>query len=113
YYMFYTAEHDGTGNRNACVAKSSSPDGPFTEIKAPLIPGSAYYLDCHPYHDPASGKWFLFIAAEGRVPNEMFVARLSDSLVDLETTLTRCFVPDQQWEHGWVEAPSVFLHRGK
>ncbi|MGI8907216.1 MAG: glycoside hydrolase family 43 protein [Candidatus Sumerlaeaceae bacterium] len=109
YYLFYTAQHEKSGDRNICVALASSPLGPFRDIQAPLIPGGSY-IDGHPYHHAPTNEYFLYYVGEGRTTNSICMAKLNDTFTGFETSPTRCLQASQPWETNWVEGPVIVPH---
>ncbi len=112
FYLHYSAKNTDENIRNICMAKSSSPLGPFEDVKGPMFPGRSIN-DSHIYRDPDTGKAYMYAAEEGRNPNEIIVAELSDSLLETVTTPTACLLPGQAWEKNtWIEAPFVVREAG-
>ncbi len=110
YYLFYTTYNAQAGVRNICVAVSDSPLGPFTEAVTPILPVERGFIDSHPFRDPETGDWYLYAMEENLRPPVIWVARLSDDLLSLNSELTQCLTADQEWEHDWVEGPFVIRH---
>jgi beta-xylosidase len=44
-------------------------------------------------------------------PPNLWVARLSNDLLSLDSELVECITADQDWEHDWVEGPFVIRHK--
>jgi beta-xylosidase len=111
--MFHVGASPVEKRRSVCVAVAESPLGPFREAAAPLLPGPEAYTDPHPFRDPATGEWWLYVTRDGPPPSRILAARLKPSLTELATTLTECLVGGQAWEaHGWIEGPFVVAHDG-
>jgi beta-xylosidase len=112
FFMFHVGASSEEKRRSVCVAVADSPLGPFREERAPLLPGPEAYTDPHPFRDPATGEWWLYVTRDGPPPSRILAARLKPSLTELATTLTECLVGGQAWEaHGWIEGPFV-MERG-
>lgn len=109
-YLLYYTSMGKSGGRGICVAKSSSPLGPFADIKTPLFQADTAYTSCHVFQDPQTGRTYIYLAEDRTNSRRMVVARLDASMLDIETDPAECFVADQQWENGSVEAPHVLLH---
>lgn len=66
YMMYFAAQHDSTAKYGMClgIATSASPDGPFTDIGAPLVCGTSgndfSHIDAMAFDDSASGKKYLY-----------------------------------------------------
>lgn len=112
YYLFFVVHNPKAGMRNICVAMASSPLGPFKELRAPLFPDGPSVIDPHVFQDPTDGQYYIYVTHEdlSGAGSRMLVAPLSDSMVEVESPLTECLLPDQAWEDNWIEAPFVIRH---
>jgi beta-xylosidase len=118
YYMVYSAAGGTDGYKRICIAKSTSPLGPFTDIAAPLFNNGLGYIDGHIFID-TDGKPYLFCVRDMSDPpanySYVYVAPLNSTLTALAGSLTLCFGPSASWEGGtrkWNEAPCVIKHNG-
>lgn len=105
YYLFYTAHARTAQLRSICVATAPSPLGPFVDATTPIMPRNRGFIDASPFHDPASGRYYLYALEENLRPPKIKVARLSHDLLSLDTPLTECLTVSQPWENNWIEAP--------
>jgi len=77
FYLYYA------GSYKMRVAVADHPAGPFRDAGKVLFPDEPFSIDGHPYHDPQSGKWYLFFAKDfldGRVGTALAVAELGDEM---------------------------------
>src|SRR5690606_24658200 len=98
------------GYRDICLATSSSPLGPFTDVAAPFMNLGRAFIDASPFYDPVSERHYLYVMEESLRPPQLVVGRLAPDLLTLDSALTPCVTATQPWESGWVEGPLVFLH---
>lgn len=113
YYLYFSAEPDSvykTGKDLSLalfVATSKNPAGPFKVNEKPLIEGDGFVnIDPMSFHDPKSGKYYLFWGS-GFEP--LKVRELSNDLMSFEATsptteLVKPFQKDYQFlvEGSWV-----------
>lgn len=111
-YLFYTAYNKSANVRNICVATAASPLGPFADAVTPLLPVERGFIDGHPYIDPATGDAYIFALEENLRPPQIVAARLAPDLLSLAEPLQPMLTATEPWEHGWVEAPFLLLHKG-
>lgn len=108
FYLSYTVEE------HLCIAKSTSPLGPFVQdVKEPLHKDTKE-IDSHFFQDD-DGKWYLYFVRFFD-SNQIWGAEMNDDLMSIkEETLTRLLVPDSPWEcQQWPvnEAPYMLKHKG-
>jgi arabinan endo-1,5-alpha-L-arabinosidase len=61
YFMYYSAEHDGSTGKCLAVATADAPQGPFADVGAPLVCGEGFEnIDPMAFDDPQSGKRLLY-----------------------------------------------------
>ena len=91
YYMYYTA------NEHICVATSDSPLGPFTqEVQKPLHE-DVNEIDAHVFQDDDGQYYLYFVRFDNG--NVLHGAKLNDDMMSIdESTVTRLFEPDGDWE---------------
>ncbi|MBC8106346.1 MAG: family 43 glycosylhydrolase [Anaerolineae bacterium] len=128
FYLFYSSMGRvpaGHLSHRISVAKASSPLGPFTDIKAPLLDFGKAVIDAQVSLDPDSNKAYLYYALDmseytnehGRKESDLYVVELSPSLMEMVGEPVRCAKPDQPWEGNpktedcWNEGPFVFKHK--
>lgn len=111
YYLYYTSYNPASSMRNISVATSTSPLGPFTDARTPLLPSDRGFIDASPFHDPVSGRYYIYAMEENLRPPKIWVATLADSLTETSSSLTECLTASQAWENEWVEGPFVIRHR--
>lgn len=111
YYFYYTAHNPATNRRNVCVASSTSPLGPFTDVTTPILPAGNAYIDGHPYYDPISGKYYLYAVRDSAAPSTIVVTELTNPPVAATGLLRTVMTVNQNWEGNWVEAPYVVRHK--
>lgn len=111
YYMTYVA------NENIAIAKSSSPQGPFTqESKTPLA-APVKQIDPFVFIDEDGKKYLYHVRlTEG---NKIFVAEMTDDFSAIKPgTLRECITATESWENTaqskWpvTEGPSILKHNG-
>lgn len=123
FLMFYSASPnrwpDWPFNMHICAARSDSPLGPFTELKAPFYgaSGGDEAIDQDIFVDDDGAAYiFLTIVTQGR--NDIRVASLSGDLMELQHDPIICVRSTQEWEsHAWdghlvTEGVAVFKHQG-
>jgi beta-xylosidase len=122
FYLYYA------GQFKVRVAVADHPAGPFRDAGKILFPDEPFSIDAHPFHDPQSGKWYLFFAKDfldERVGTALAVAELGDdmtSTVGPVKTVLRAIADWQIYARNremygrkfaaWhtVEGPFVVLH---
>lgn len=131
FFMYYSAGgSDGKGHQLR-VAVADKPEGPFQDAGKILMPDEPFSIDAHPFHDPVSGRWYLFFAKDffdGRAGTGIAVVRLNDDMMSVEGPITtavrasadwQIFERNRQWyDKTWdawhtVEGPTVLYHHGR
>lgn len=116
YLAYYTVRDIGSGLECVTVAASTSPAGPFVDTsKAPLVCQAGGSIDPSPFVDATGTAWLLWKSeATATTPATIWSQPLNaDGLTfQAATTPTPLLSPDQSWEHGVVEAPSMIQIRG-
>ena len=127
FYFYYTLSAPCLAARSIlriCVAESRSPNGPFKDVKAPLLEIGKSTIDAETFLDD-DGKAYLYYSldnSENLVPDlvtgrprpqsHIYVVRLGNDLISVRGTPTFCTKPDQPWEgHLINEGPLVFKHK--
>jgi beta-xylosidase len=133
YYLYYSASTSRSDEHHRLrVATSDNPAGPFTDSGHLLLPGSGFSIDANPFHDPQSGKHFLFFAKDYESDEPwgtgLAVAELSSDLLTVISEATPVIRARADWQiyernrqykgrlwAKWhcVEGPSVIFHEGK
>jgi len=118
YFMFYCARglnKEASGyTMRLCVAKSSSPLGPFKDIKSPAFCVTNAVIDPHVFVDD-NGEAYLFYTLDcsENTKSEIWVGKLKSNWIEFEGKPVKCFGPSQIWEGDtWNEAPFV-MKKGK
>ena len=136
FYMYYSAApaNDDAAHRLR-VAVADSPEGPFIDrgrVSVPAPFAEAFAIDASPFHDPTTGRWYLFFATdffEGRVGTGTAAFELNDDMQTAKpvaaVTVLRATgdwhiyernrtIYGKKWE-AWhtVEGPFVWLRDGK
>ena len=121
FYMFYSSrgpvKGEGGSEREShriCLARSDSPTGPFTDVKAPLLDFGKAVIDAHVFIDDRDGaKPYLYYARDisENGQSQIWVVPLSADLLAPAGEPVLCTRPDVEWEGDqWNEAPFVFRH---
>jgi beta-xylosidase len=131
FYLYYSAGTDDGMTHRLRVAVADRPEGPFTDQGKELLPGMGFTIDAHPFHDPVTGRWWLFFARDffdQRVGTGTAVVELADDMVSVKgepRTVLRASADWQVYERNrslygktwdpWhtVEGPFVVIHGGK
>ncbi|MBT3377813.1 MAG: family 43 glycosylhydrolase [Lentisphaerae bacterium] len=110
FVMHYSAraKRDDKRNRRVCAARSSSPTGPFVDVRAPMFDYGKSCIDAHVFRD--GDRAYLYFVEE--FPNRVFVAPLTPDLTELAGERVLCLAPDQPWEGRINEGPVVFRQEG-
>jgi len=134
FWMYFSCDSpDGDATTQRLhVAASDSPVGPFEVVRQFLLPDIGFSIDASPFHDPQSGRWFLFFARDfldgERVGTGTMVVELGDdmtSVVGQPVTAIRASADWQIYERDrtlygqffplWhtVEGPCCVPHEGR
>lgn len=124
FHMYYNAssneDSEGRPRRlRLCVAKGTSPLGPFTELKAPIYdPDGDGFIDPHVFVDD-DGRAYVYFTRVTIGRNEIQVVRLKENMVDFDGEPVLCVRPTEPWEsHPWrgghvvAEGAHVLKHKG-
>ncbi len=110
FYLYFTGYNPTLDRRNICVATSTSPLGPFTDAPSPVLDASLSFIDGHPYHDPVSGKYYMYAVRTQNGPAKIMVTELANPPLSSVGALTQVMTVTQAWEGPWVEAPYIVRH---
>ncbi|RAO99394.1 glycoside hydrolase [Petrotoga sp. 9PW.55.5.1] len=122
YYMIYSARASD-GHLKIALAESSSPIGPFLNIKAPLFDKGFSNIDGHIFID-SDGTPYLFYVRDcseniidGKHISQIYVQKMSKDLLTLEGDPILVVEPSQDWEGigedwQWNEGPFVIKENG-
>ncbi|WP_035779068.1 family 43 glycosylhydrolase [Butyrivibrio sp. MC2013] len=110
FYMYYVA------NEQICVAKSTSPMGPFKQDVIEPMDGSEKNIDAHIFYDEASDKYYIYyVRFTGG--NVIWGAELSDDMMSIKKdTLKQIVNANQGWDQDMGninEGPFMLVHDGK
>jgi len=111
YVMYVTMFDEATDEPCITVATSDRPDGPFVtggDWRLECGSGAGGVIDASPVQD-ADGNWWVLFKNEGSpaVTNALWSARLSADGLSTVGSSTPLLWPNQDWEHGVVEGPSM------
>ncbi len=115
-YFFYYSGHNPENNRKAIgVAVADFPTGPFTDFGKPIVnklPNGVrggQQIDVDVFHDPVSGKDYLYWGN-----GYMAGAQLNDDMVSIDTTTVTVMTPQGGTlaDYAYREAPYVFYRNG-
>lgn len=86
FWMYFSCNTASAGDttQRIHVARSDSPEGPFEVVKQLLFPDEGFTIDASPFHDPQSGKWYLYYARDfldERVGTGTAVVELNDDMI--------------------------------
>lgn len=112
YYMLYTADF------SLCVARSSSPLGPFVQPEEPycLVQGAIDHTLCI---DDATGEYYLCFNATRNGRNSIYMARVEKDFSSMapESEWRLCLTTDPgTWEeiqNQIIEGPFIIRHGGR
>ena len=115
-YYFYYSGHNPANNRKAIgVAVADSPTGPFRDLGKPLVDArpkgvnGGQQIDVDVFHDPESGKDYLYWGN-----GYMAVAELGHDMMSIDTTTIKVITPEGGTlsDYQYREAPYVFYRKG-
>lgn len=113
------------------VACADSPTGPFEVVKTNLFPDDGFTIDASPFHDPQSGKWFLYFARDfldERIGTGTAVVELNDDMISWTGEVKTVVRASADWQvfernraiygqkiEAWhtVEGAFVVFHEGR
>lgn len=115
YYLYSPCFRDISGEDvgRICVSVSSSPTGPFTEVKAPMFDWdiSEDVIDIGGFVDDDGSMYSYFTATETGTGNVIYAAKIAANMIDLDTTMpTKVIWPTQPWEKWITEGACVVKH---
>ena len=133
FYLFYSSSpKDNDEHHRIRVAVADRPEGPFDDVEKSLLPDAGFSIDAHPFRDPRTNKWYLFLATDYTVDEPhgtgLAVAPLADDLMSVTApprVVIRATCDWQVYERqrnykgkiwkAWhcVEGPFVLFHEGK
>lgn len=108
-YFYYFSGGQNGGEKKIGVATSDSPTGPFVDSGKPLIDylppgaGGGQQIDADVFHDPESGKDYLYWGN-----GYMAVAELNEDMISLDKSTIKVITPD----HTYREGTHVFYRNG-
>lgn len=111
-YVLYATVFDEVSDEPCiAVATSDRPDGPYLPAEDWRLEcgrGAGGVIDASPLRD-ADGNWWVLFKNEGSptVTNALWSARLSADGLSTVGSSTPLLWPDQDWEDGVVEGPSM------
>lgn len=115
-YFFYYSGHDAkNGRKSIGVAVADRPEGPFTDLGRPLIDQRPHgvrggqQIDVDVFHDPVSGKDYLYWGN-----GYMAGAELGADMTSIDTTTITVMTPQGGTlaDYAYREAPYVFYRNG-
>lgn len=115
-YYFYYSGHNTEANRKAIgVAVADTPTGPFRDLGHPLVNNrpkgvkGGQQIDVDVFHDPVSGKDYLYWGN-----GYMAGAELGHDLMSIDTTTITVLTPQggTLQDYAYREAPYVFYRDG-
>ena len=108
FWMFFSCNSPGEGEttQQLRVAVSQTPVGPFRVVQPVLLPDEGFCIDPSPFHDPRSGRWFLYYARDflddGRIGTGTAVIELGGDMISTSgesVTVVRASSDWQIYEH--------------
>lgn len=102
FFLYYSAAFGGGDESHGVrVALADSPIGPFNDSGRLLLPDHGFTIDPHPFRDPRSGRWYLYLATD-YTSDEPFgtglaVAPLADDLLTVTAPPTVVARASQDW----------------
>ena len=115
-YYFYYSGHDRQRDRKSIgVAIADDPAGPFTDVGVPIVTerpegvGHGQQIDVDVFHDPVSGKHYLYWGN-----GYMAGAELEDDMVTVRKETITVMTPQGGTlrDYAYREAPYVFYRKG-
>ena len=103
FWMYYSCVQpwrDGPQHRLR-LAVADRPEGPFSDVGKLLVPEEGFTIDASPFHDPASGRWYLYFARDtlsGRPGTGTAVAELADDMAGLSSRPLDLVLPSADWQ---------------
>ena len=115
-YFFYYSGHEPQSDRKAIgVAVADTPTGPFRDLGHPLVNSrpngvrGGQQIDVDVFHDPVSGKDYLYWGN-----GYMAGAELGSDMMSIDTTTVTVLTPQggTLQDYAYREAPYVFFRNG-
>jgi len=134
FWMYFSCDspHGDDTTQRLHVAASDSPAGPFEVVQQFLLPDIGFSIDPSPFHDPQSGRWFLFFArdflTDDRIGTGTMVVELGDDMISVKGQPITVVRASSDWQifqrdrtmYGqlfpkWhtVEGPCCVFHEGR
>jgi beta-xylosidase len=128
FYMVYSAQpaEAKTFSARVCLAVSDHPEGPFEDLKAPLLDNGWSCIDGHVFVENDGTPWLYFarvgvedLGNRKKLLGKIYGARLNEDLTALASEPVLCVQADQPWElveegRSWcTEGAYVFQAKGK
>jgi beta-xylosidase len=133
YFLYYSASTSPSDEHHRLrVAVADDPAGPFVDSGHELMPDQGFTIDASPFHDPATGRRYLFFAQDYQADHPygtgLAVVELADNMVSTVGPVTQVVRAQADWQiyernrqykgQTWpqwhcVEGPSVVSHLGK
>lgn len=114
YYLYFSGHNPVTNRKEIGVAIGDSPIGPFYDSGKPVVTdspvGHGQQIDVDVFHDPVSGKYYLYWGN-----GYMAGAELDDSMTSIKHHTVTVMTPEGGTldTHAFREAPYVFYRKGK
>lgn len=118
FYLFYS------GDFRIRVAVADRVEGPYKDSGKALLENIGFNIDGHPFYDPVSKSWYLFIAKKfnfkGKKGTGLAVVKLSDDLLSVEGKIHNICKGFKEWQlfnpdlgDYCVEGATVIYKEGK
>jgi arabinan endo-1,5-alpha-L-arabinosidase len=101
YYLYYSSGGPDGQDHKLRVATAQRPEGPFHSDDVALLPDEPFSIDAHPFHDPASDRWFLFFAKDffdGRSGTGIAVVEFAPDLMSVSGDVQTIIRPSADWQ---------------
>ncbi len=86
FHLYYSAGGAEGEEHRLRVACSDRPEGPFEDAGREVVPDEPFSIDAHPFHDPRTGRWFLFFVKDffdARVGSGIAASPLADDMLGI------------------------------
>ncbi len=117
FRLYYTTRDRASGRQCISVATSTSPTGPFLDRSdAPLVCQLAAGGSIDPSPIAVAGVEYLMWKNDGNccgIPTRIWIAPLTTDGSHLAGPASLLLAPDQPWEHGLIEGPSMIENDGR
>ncbi len=102
FYLYYSAGGEEGECQRLRVATAERPEGPYEDAGFELLPEEPFSIDASPFHDPATGDWWLFFAKDfltaPRPGTGCAVVRLDSSQTRVMGEPTTVLTADADWQ---------------